>query len=67
MLRVSCVGLSLVLISPSPKMMIHEHTKHKDGFIVLMNSGVNSWCVDVVMGIETLDVYIILICMLMSL
>jgi len=58
--------LSLVLISLSPKMMIHQHTKYKDGFTVLMYSRVNSWCFDVVMGIETLDVYIMFINRLMS-
>jgi len=25
-------------------MMIHQHTKHKDGFTVLMYSEVKSWC-----------------------
>ena len=48
-------------------MMIHKHTMHRDGFTVLMHSGVKSWCFDVVMRIETLDVYIMSICMLISL
>ena len=61
------MGLSLVLISLSPKMMIHQHTKQKDGFTILMYSGVNNWCFDVVMGIKTLDVYLLLICRLISL
>ena len=61
------MGLSLVLISLSHKMMIHQHTKHKDGFTVLMYSGVNSWCFDVVMGIEILDAYLLFKCRLISL
>ena len=47
--RVSCVGLSSILVGQSLKVMIHLHTKHQDGFNVFMRGGVKSWCLDVIL------------------
>jgi len=61
------VGVSSLLTSLSPRMMIHKHTVHMDGFTVFMYNGVKNWCFDVVMRIGTLDVHILPICRLISL
>ena len=42
--------LSRILVSLSPRMMIHLHTKHKDGFTTLMHCGAKNWCLDVIHG-----------------
>jgi len=40
--------LSRILVSLSLRMMIHLHTKHKDGFTTLMHCGVKNRCLDVI-------------------
>jgi len=37
-------------VSLTPRMMIHLHTKHKDGFRTLMHCGVKNQCLDVIHG-----------------
>jgi len=37
-------------VSLTPRMMMHLHTKHKDGFRTLMHYGVKNRCLDVIHG-----------------
>jgi len=41
-------GFESILVNLTPRMMIHLHTEHQDGFIVLMHCRVKNWCLDVI-------------------